>query len=479
MNLGQYIAQQLLEAEGQATIALFPGAFKPPHKGHFEVVKQLLQKADQVVILISPKTREGIDVDESVAVWNLYKTLLDGNVEIKVAEENPIDETYSVIKNNPDTNFIAAVGKGEISRYKSMSQYHNVQTFDAGNFENVNATGLRAALNAKDEQKIEEYLPKGIAVVDFLNAINNSKDKAEEPTPLDNGNQGTKNELKESLPPMEYDSPYHDLVLSQMDKIDETSEKFNLPAEDIQYALEIGHETILSDTIWSGLENSKSHDIKSLEQVVILARKRGINIYPYIDAVKSNKELPLPMIIQYEEGKYYLVAGEIVLCLYKALNVQPVVLVGNLILKQMVGKIAEEEKLQHTKLKDEQINIIAQFMKYAVKSLNLHSLPNKLTLSYDNKQAKHRHTFGYFDPQTNKVWLYVKDRNVADILRTLAHELVHRKQAEQGRIETNSGNTGSEIENEANAIAGVLLRNFGKNHEDIYENKNSYVHNLL
>jgi hypothetical protein len=65
--------------------------------------------------------------------------------------------------------------------------------------------------------------------------------------------------------------------------------------------------------------------------------------------------------------------------------------------------------------------------------------------------------------------LYVKNRNVADILRTLAHELVHRKQDEEGKIDYNSGETGSEVENEANAMAGVLLRDFGKTHENIYE----------
>ena len=41
MNLGQYIANTLLEQDKQ-TIAIFPGAFKPPHRGHFEVVKKLL-----------------------------------------------------------------------------------------------------------------------------------------------------------------------------------------------------------------------------------------------------------------------------------------------------------------------------------------------------------------------------------------------------------------------------------------------------
>jgi len=60
---------------------------------------------------------------------------------------------------------------------------------------------------------------------------------------------------------------------------------------------------------------------------------------------------------------------------------------------------------------------------------------------------------------------------MADILRTLAHELVHRKQEEDGRLTPTSGETGSPIEDEANAMAGVLLRNFGKINNGIYENK--------
>ena len=74
MNLGEQLAKILLEQDKQ-TIALFPGAFKPPHKGHVDVVKKLLDKADQVVILVSPKMRDGVSAEESVAVWNLYKKL--------------------------------------------------------------------------------------------------------------------------------------------------------------------------------------------------------------------------------------------------------------------------------------------------------------------------------------------------------------------------------------------------------------------
>jgi hypothetical protein len=49
--------------------------------------------------------------------------------------------------------------------------------------------------------------------------------------------------------------------------------------------------------------------------------------------------------------------------------------------------------------------------------------------------------------------------------------LVHRKQDEDGRIDYESGETGSDIENEANAQAGVLLRDYGKVDNGIYEAK--------
>ena len=46
------LIQPLLE-EVTKTVALYPDKFKPPHKGHFEIVKGLLDKADEIVVVIS------------------------------------------------------------------------------------------------------------------------------------------------------------------------------------------------------------------------------------------------------------------------------------------------------------------------------------------------------------------------------------------------------------------------------------------
>jgi cytidyltransferase-like protein len=427
MNLGQYLVQQLLEAE-QPTIALFPGAFKPPHKGHFAVVKKLLENADQVTVLISPKTREGITADESVAVWELYKTLLDGSVEIRVAAENPVRETYDVIKNNPDTNFIVAFGKNDADRFRQMGKNPNAKVFDAGTFEGQNATGLRAALLSNNEDAIKQFLPDGVDIADFLMALSKAK-KEEIPT---------EEPAAEPAPVAEYksisqDDTFANYVLSKETEIEQAAQDFNIPIPDVRYAFTTGNMVILTDDILSKLENKDHRD--------------------------EDKGAGPAMILNYDKDKYYLVYGS-----HLIHGEDPKVLMAVLNLEG-----PKPFPLKEGKLNESETATIGEFIKYAIKNLGIQNPPRNLSLSYDTNKAKEMRSFGYFSPNDNKIWVYCANRNMADILRTLAHELVHRKQDEDGRISYESGKTGSEIENEANAMAGILLRDFGKQHEEIYQ----------
>jgi hypothetical protein len=133
------------------------------------------------------------------------------------------------------------------------------------------------------------------------------------------------------------------------------------------------------------------------------------------------------------------------------------------------NKIMNESLKPKQRLTENETGTIGEFIKFAIKNLQITQPPSGLTLSYDTNQAKEKRSFGYFDPNSNKIWIYCKNRNMADVLRTLAHELVHHKQGEEGRIEYESGKTGSDIENEANAKAGILLRDFGKLYDNIYD----------
>ena len=459
MNLGQYIAQQLLEAEDQATIALFPGAFKPPHKGHFAAVKKLLEQADQVVILISPKTREGVTADESVAIWELYKPLLDGSVEIRVAAESPIKEAYRVAESNPDTKFILAFGKGEDSRFKTaVAKLPNVKAVDVGNFEGTNATDLRVALQTNNEDAIKQYLPDEVNIADFLQALSKKAKVNTDATPVDVDLQERKYQNQ--------DDTFAAYVASEETEIERTAEEFNIPIPDVRYAFQAGSMVVLSDDIWSKLENTDSYEVNSLDDAIKLAKEYGKDWKPTLDAIKDDDVVVSPpMVLNYDKDKYYLVAGNTRLMFYKALNEIPKVLLGVLDLEGPKPFPLKEVK----KLNESETGTIGEFIKFAIKNLEIQNPPRNLSLSYDTNKAKEMRSFGYFDPNSNKIWVYCGNRNMGDILRTLAHELVHRKQDEDGRINYESGKTGSEIENEANAKAGVLLRDFGKQHKEIYQ----------
>ena len=106
---------------------------------------------------------------------------------------------------------------------------------------------------------------------------------------------------------------------------------------------------------------------------------------------------------------------------------------------------------------------IKDFALWAIKLLKIEQAPRIKLVSDSGTSA-----LGYFDPETQNIVVTVKDRHQMDIMRTLAHELVHRKQNEIRELD---GATGSPDENEANSLAGVLLRWWGKkNPEQFNEN---------
>jgi hypothetical protein len=58
------------------------------------------------------------------------------------------------------------------------------------------------------------------------------------------------------------------------------------------------------------------------------------------------------------------------------------------------------------------------------------------------------------------------NRHPMDVMRTLAHELTHWKQRVEGY--DMDGNDGSDTENQANAVAGIIMRRFGKAYPECF-----------
>ena len=106
--------------------------------------------------------------------------------------------------------------------------------------------------------------------------------------------------------------------------------------------------------------------------------------------------------------------------------------------------------------------ILLDFIRFAAKDLELDSLP-KFDFVFDSKESMERRSFGGYQPGNEHITITVANRHIMDVCRTLAHELVHYKQDLDNELEDDeAGSTGSPQENDANARAAVIMRNFGK-----------------
>ena len=114
------------------------------------------------------------------------------------------------------------------------------------------------------------------------------------------------------------------------------------------------------------------------------------------------------------------------------------------------------------------LNTLKDFIGFCKAELNIQTLP-KISLLNDKSFVEQNRSFGEYNPQTNAIKVVALNRNLADICRSLAHELCHHRQNELDMIYNEAGDTGTDIENDANAMAGILMRDFGKRNVDVYE----------
>ena len=87
------------------TLAIVPGAFKPPHMGHLNMVKQYADMADDVLVLISSPTKKGrtlpngreITAEDSLKIWELLTGGMP-NVSVEISSKaSPMTAAYEYV----------------------------------------------------------------------------------------------------------------------------------------------------------------------------------------------------------------------------------------------------------------------------------------------------------------------------------------------------------------------------------------------
>ena len=110
---------------------------------------------------------------------------------------------------------------------------------------------------------------------------------------------------------------------------------------------------------------------------------------------------------------------------------------------------------------------LTAFVKFVKNQLELKTVP---TISIKGNRDGLKTTANYDYTKENKIIkVYGKNRALVDIMRSVAHEMVHHKQFEDGRLEQRPPDVGGEIEDEANAKAGQYIKLYSKEDPTIYE----------
>ena len=114
-------------------------------------------------------------------------------------------------------------------------------------------------------------------------------------------------------------------------------------------------------------------------------------------------------------------------------------------------------KLDENDVDSELQQEVDNFCDWACTKLSIKNKPH-IELSMDTEEAQTNHHTGGHKMGDDKIWVYAKNRNLVDILRTVFHELVHVRQGELNMIEPGDSYPGSPIESMADMLAGKYIK---------------------
>lgn len=108
---------------------------------------------------------------------------------------------------------------------------------------------------------------------------------------------------------------------------------------------------------------------------------------------------------------------------------------------------------------DVSVKDVKKFINFAAKDLKLTSLP---IIKFVGSEENKKDAFGHF--VGDMICVRITERHPIDVMRTLAHELIHWKQKNENKDESEQMK-----EDEANALAGRIMRDFDTTHPEVFK----------
>jgi hypothetical protein len=175
------------EAQAGETIVLFPGSFKPPHKGHLSVVEQLsnMEGVDRVIVLISvPKiaVRSDLTGEQVKEIFEIYANSSDfgSDVDFVVSPiPSSVGAAYDYLEKNqfpPNSKVMLATSTADSGRFTqekldkyaaknptspSASPIEIDQVIGDDGEKKVSASDMRAIMADPDSDKeqLKKFMP--------------------------------------------------------------------------------------------------------------------------------------------------------------------------------------------------------------------------------------------------------------------------------------------------------------------------------
>jgi len=118
------LQENQVPTEKRKSVILIPGGFKPPHVGHYNMIKKYAEhpEVDKVVVLVSSKIRTHEETEithkETMALFDMFN--LPSNVEVVLAKtrskngkkkySSPITDAYEYVQDNQNSQLNIALG---------------------------------------------------------------------------------------------------------------------------------------------------------------------------------------------------------------------------------------------------------------------------------------------------------------------------------------------------------------------------------
>ncbi len=416
-------------------IAAYGGGFKPPTKGHLEVVKRALAthpEIDEFIIYVGGKERDGIGQTESLLIWDIFKKYLPMKVKIEPSKL-PIGDIIRLGKNNPEDKVLFVIGGREgreddikdiNNRTKNIEQaYPNMEvTVQTTPDEGMSGTNARKATKISSD-KLSPYLPDELT-------------------------DNEKEEVFKILRPVIKE----EISKSQLKAIEAYADKLFA-----KLGIDIEFTKHFLDRV-NDERNKKPISVPELMGMFKrLHRKHGkplSKVDDDFDAVVKdfNNNINIPFAINVTPNDIDLVAKTVM---------------RKKDFKTSTPVIALNENASYQK----DINLIEKLATLTQhmldKGMNIEPLPNLEFINGDSENA--RDFFGktaYYNPNTQTIVLYTEGRHPKDIARSYTHEMIHHIQNLEGRLgnitttNTQEDDDLNDIEAEANLKGTMTFRNW-------------------